>query len=155
MSYFCAMASPTYVRLTYEFLSSFYYSTQSNVAHISGTVKLRMFNVSYKFSQDQITDLLHFPHGEGWVCEGPLESDCAIDAFYFWQRLFGETTTDWEGLNSTYIHNPTIRYLHCILAYIIFGRENNGKVNSKELYFVHCALAPARVNPTPFMLAHM
>lgn len=114
-----------------------------------------MFNVSYEFIQDQITDLLHFPHGEGWACEGPLESDWALDVFRFWQRLSDETTTDWEGLKSTYIHNPSIRYLHRILAYTIFGRENNGKVNSKELYFLHCALAVAQVNPTPLMLSHM
>ncbi|KAI5425223.1 hypothetical protein KIW84_031141 [Lathyrus oleraceus] len=126
MSDFCAMTSPTYVRITYKFLSSFYYSTQPSATRISG-----------------------------WAYEGPLESDWALHAFRFWQRLSGETTTDWECLKSTCIHNIVIHDLHLILAYTFFGRENNGKVNSKELYFMHYALAPSRVNPTPFMLVLM
>lgn len=44
--------SPTYVRPTYEILSSFYYSTQPSVTRVSGTVKFRIFNVSYEFNQD-------------------------------------------------------------------------------------------------------
>lgn len=81
MSDLCAMSSPMYVRLTYEFLSSFYYSIQPSATRVSGIVKFRMFNVNYEFSQDQIVDLLHFPHEEGWACEGSLESDWALDAF--------------------------------------------------------------------------
>lgn len=79
-----------------------------------------MFNVSYEFNQDNIVGLIHFPHGEGWAYEGPLEREWALDAFRFLQRISGETITDWEGLKSTCIHNPTIRYLYRILAYTIF-----------------------------------
>lgn len=45
--------------------------------------------------------------------------------------------------------------MHCVLAYALFGRVNNGKVNSKELYFLHYALTQTRVNLNPFMLAQL
>ncbi|KAI5421885.1 hypothetical protein KIW84_045362 [Lathyrus oleraceus] len=66
----------------------------------------------------------------------------------------GQNNTDWEGLKSTAIQNPKIRYLHRILANIICGRENTGNVNSRDLFLIYCALSETKVNPTPFLLAH-
>ncbi|KAI5415995.1 hypothetical protein KIW84_041149 [Lathyrus oleraceus] len=48
------------------------------------TVKFRMFNKNYKFSQDRLADLLQFSHGVGLACEGPLEWDLELVAFLFW-----------------------------------------------------------------------
>lgn len=114
-----------------------------------------MFNMDYEFSQDTLRDMLHFPHGNGIAYACPLEEEWQYDAFYFWEQLTCERTSDWEGLKSSHIHSPAIRYVHRILANIIFGRINNGMVNSKELFFLHTAFAPTRVNATPFMLAHL
>lgn len=69
--------------------------------------------------------------------------------------MTSERTSDWEGLKALHIHNPTIRYVHRILANTIFNQINNGRVNSKELFFLHAAFASTRVNTTPFMLACM
>lgn len=120
-----------------------------------GTVKFTMFNREYEFSQNCIVALQHFPHGDGITCEGPLEGEWKIEAFHFWELLTGEATSDWEGLKFASIHNLAIRYLHCILANTIFGQVNNGRVNSKKLFFLYSALTQTRVNATAFMLAHM
>ncbi|KAI5414605.1 hypothetical protein KIW84_040187 [Lathyrus oleraceus] len=58
------------------------------------------------------------------------------------------------GLKATTIQNPTIRYLHCILANTIFGRDNTVNVNSKDLFLIYYALSRTKVNPTPFLLTH-
>lgn len=34
-----------------------------------------MFNKEYEFNIDQITDLLHFPHGESFIYETSLNID--------------------------------------------------------------------------------
>lgn len=140
LTHFCALSDRTYVKLTLEFLSSFGYYMLMVSRNSVGIVKLRMFNKEYEFSQDHIADLLHFTHGDGIACEGLLEGEWKIEVFRFWEQLTSEATSDWEGLKSTSIHNPTMRYLHRILANTIFGRVNNGKVNSKELFFLHSAL---------------
>ena len=64
-------------------------------------------------------------------------------------------TLNWEGLNASLIHKLAICYFHCILESTIFGRINNHKVNSKELFFLHCIFTPTRINATPFLLAHI
>ena len=63
--------------------------------------------------------------------------------------------TSWDTLNATYIHNPAIRYFHRVLGHTVFGRVNNHKVNSKELFFLHCVFTPIALNATPFLLANI
>lgn len=72
MSHFCTLTSPTYVRLTYKFLSSFSYQTPVSYQRTTSIVKFRMFNRNYEFSQNHLADLLQFPHGDGLACERPL-----------------------------------------------------------------------------------
>lgn len=74
---------------------------------------------------------------------------------FFWEKLIGNRADSFEGNNVTHIHNPTIRYFRQILAHSIFCRENNGKVNVKELFYTHSVFEPTRVNSDPFMMAHM
>ncbi|KAI5436546.1 hypothetical protein KIW84_022878 [Lathyrus oleraceus] len=88
------------------------------------TAHFRMFNRSYAINQDQLADLLSFPHGDKFACQHPLESEWESIALDFWQQLTGKTTTDWEGLKATNVQNPSIRYLYHILASNIFGQDN-------------------------------
>lgn len=72
---FYAMVSLRYVKLTYEFLSSFHYITPFAEGRLTITAKFRMFHRSFVMNRNEIIDLLHFPHGEGWICESPLDSE--------------------------------------------------------------------------------
>jgi hypothetical protein len=63
--------------------------------------------------------------------------------------------TSWDALNATYIHNPAIRYFHRVLGHTVFGRVNNHKVNSKELFFLHCVFTLVAFNATLFLLANI
>lgn len=94
-----------------------------------------------------------FPSRIAYAC--PWEEEWQYEAFHFWKQLICERTSNWEGLKASHTHNPSIHHVHHILANTIFGRINNGRVNSKELFFLHAAFASARVNATPFTLAHL
>ncbi|KAI5421881.1 hypothetical protein KIW84_045358 [Lathyrus oleraceus] len=59
----------------------------------TGTTHFRMFNRSYAINQDQLADLLSFPHGDKFACQHPLESEWE-STLDFWQQLTGKTTTD-------------------------------------------------------------
>lgn len=72
---FYALSDPAHVKLTLEYLSFFSYYTSMVSRNTIGTMKFRMFNEEYEFSQDHIADLLHIPHGDGIACEGPLEGE--------------------------------------------------------------------------------
>ncbi|KAI5418641.1 hypothetical protein KIW84_043029 [Lathyrus oleraceus] len=76
------------------------------------TAHFRIFNRTYAINQDQLADLLSFPHGDDFACQLPLESDWESNALDFWQQLTGKTTTNWEGLKATAIQNPAIRHFH-------------------------------------------
>ncbi|KAI5444134.1 hypothetical protein KIW84_012664 [Lathyrus oleraceus] len=97
------------------------------------TVYFRMFNRDYTYSQDQMANIFSFPHGDEYTCQAPLEREWESSALDFWRQLIGKTTTDWEGLKAIIIQNPTIRYLHRILASTIFGRENTGNSTSVRI----------------------
>ncbi|KAI5413818.1 hypothetical protein KIW84_058096 [Lathyrus oleraceus] len=104
---------PTFIRLTYEFLSSFRYTILIGGSRTTDTAYFRMFNRTYAINQDQLDDLLSSPRGDDFACQHPLESDLESSALDFWQQLTGKTTTDWEGLKATAIQNPAIR-MHLI-----------------------------------------
>ncbi|KAI5428537.1 hypothetical protein KIW84_033501 [Lathyrus oleraceus] len=108
MSHFLTLTSPTYIRLTYEFLSSFRYTTPIGGFRTTDIVHFRMFNRSYAINQDQLADLLLFPRGDEFACQHTLEREWESNTLDFWQQLMGKTTTDWEGLKATAIQNPTI-----------------------------------------------
>lgn len=94
----------TYVNLTQEFLSSLIYSISPNTVSTAGTIKFRMFNVEYKYTTDQIAELLKFPHGEGVPCVAPIETDWAFAAGTFWQELIGFSTNTFKGNLALEIH---------------------------------------------------
>ncbi|KAI5398304.1 hypothetical protein KIW84_063910 [Lathyrus oleraceus] len=63
MSYFFSLTSPTYIRLTYEFLRSFRYTTPIRGPRTTDTAHFRMFNRNYSINQDQMADLLSSSSG--------------------------------------------------------------------------------------------
>lgn len=90
MSHFLTLISPTFIQLTYEFLSSFRYTTPIGGSRTTDTAYFRMSNRSYAINQDQLADLLSFPHGDEFACQHPLESEWKSSALDFWQQLTGK-----------------------------------------------------------------
>ena len=150
-----ASKAPTYDRLTRQFLSSLIYTVYPDTASTIGTVCFRMFNVEYEYTTDALAGLLGMPYGEGAICETPLDAEWALETFTFWNRLSNVTVTSFEGILASNIHNPTIRIFRYLLACTIFGRENSNKVNARELLFLQGCLTNRRINPVPFVLAHV
>lgn len=74
---------PTFERITQEFLSSLIYLVHPDTASTVGMVKFRMFNVEYEYSTDELAALLGISHGDGSICETPLDSEWSTDAFSF------------------------------------------------------------------------
>lgn len=147
----------TYERLTLEFLSSFDYKYERCVRRMSGGVIFRMFNREYTLNHNDIDAYFQFDTDSSWciteICPvGPN----TLEFGPFWQRLTSELAISLEGRISSHIHNPTIRYFQKVLAHTNFGRgNNNGNVNSKELYFIDVVFHRWRIHTVAFMLAKM
>lgn len=86
----------------------------------------------------------------------PIESDWAPTIFDLWRHIARVVTNSWDELLASQVHNPTIRYFFKILPNTIFGRFNSNKVNSKELFFLHCILSMnTKINASSFILQHI
>ncbi|KAI5413961.1 hypothetical protein KIW84_058203 [Lathyrus oleraceus] len=64
MSHLFSLTTHTYIRLTYEFLSSFRYTAPIGGSCTTGTAHFRMFSRNYDISQDQMANLFLFPRGD-------------------------------------------------------------------------------------------
>ena len=51
-----------------------------------GTLQFRLFNMEYQYTIDDLPGWLGIPHGEGVLCEAPLDSDWSSEAFEFWKN---------------------------------------------------------------------
>lgn len=89
---FYACRDPTYVSLTLDFLKSLVYTINSWTISPIDTVKFRMFNKEYEFILNQMDDLLQFPHGEGVICEIPLDTNWPHEFGTFWEQLTSNQT---------------------------------------------------------------
>lgn len=114
LTHFYERKDPTYVRLTLEFLSSLSYTTHLISSNSTGSVSFRMFHKEYTYDQNAITDMLHFPYGEGVICETPLDIDWVLKFGSFEEQLMGNLADSFEGNNATHVPNPTIRYFRQI-----------------------------------------
>ena len=157
LGFVSTMGLPTYEALTLEFLSSYFYITPTDAdANLFGAATFRMFNQEYTVNQDALSDMFRFPRGDNVQYRIPPELDWNRTSYELWERISGEHNVAPEARYSSHIHNPNIRYLHRTLASTIFGRTNNNKVNTKELYALHCAFAlNLRLNPSTFLMAHI
>lgn len=85
LTHFYEQKDPTYVRLALEFLSPLLYTTHFMAASSARSVSFRMFHKEYTYDHNVITDMLHFPYGEGVVCETPLNIDWALEFWILWE----------------------------------------------------------------------
>ena len=95
------------------------------------------------------------PFGEGVICEAPLDTEWTTAGYAFWQKLTNQEANSFDGLLASSVHNPAIRVFRYLLASTIFARENPNKVNAKELIIMQACLTDTKINPVPFMIAHM
>lgn len=79
LTHFYERKGPTYVRLTLEVLSFLSYTTHLMTANSVRSISFRMFYKEYTYDQNAIADMLHFPYGEGVVCETPLDIDLVLE----------------------------------------------------------------------------
>lgn len=75
---------------------------------------------------------------------------------YFWGRISGNSHLEPNSMDSNNIPNPTIKYFQMILAYTIFGKEENiTSVSRDEIFIIFCVFQSRSVNATTFMLANL
>ncbi|KAI5430277.1 hypothetical protein KIW84_034746 [Lathyrus oleraceus] len=86
MSHIRSLISPTYIRLTYEFLSSFRYATPIGGSRTTDAAHFRMFNRNDSINQDQLSGLLLFHHGDEFSFRHPLENEWKSSALDFWHQ---------------------------------------------------------------------
>ena len=111
--------------------------------------------MEYQYTIDDLPGWLGIPHGEGVLCEAPLDFGWSSEAFELWKKLIGEPTNSFEGNLASKIHNPTIRIFCYLLTCTIFVQENSNKTNAIELLFLQGSLTNRKINFAPFMLEHM
>ena len=81
------------------------YTVRPSTISTIGTIKFHMFNVEYAYTIDQHAGLLGFLHGEGVLCETPLDAEWALEAFTFWNILSNVAITSFKGILASTIHN--------------------------------------------------
>lgn len=80
-----------------------------------------------------------------------MHDHAAFDFCAFWRQLTGEYAHNMEGEESSYIHNPAIRYVQKFLAHAIFDRGDSvGNTTLKELYLIFCIL---NMEPSTLLLS--
>lgn len=154
-THFVHLCHSTYERLTLEFLNSYSYVTNPVSQGSIGTIRFRMFNRDYEFSHNHIAALLQFSHDIGLPYEVLQWGPWLTEFGRLWECLTGDFATDMKGKKSSHIHKLAIRYFRQILAHFVFGRGDNGSVNSKVLFFIDYVFKSTPVHFVTFMLTHI
>lgn len=80
--------------------------------------------------------MLGFHTSQDAFTEVPGDNFMQYELDNFWGSITMETPSDYERMNSTIIHNPTIRYFHMVLTQTFFEKSEATNTISKEELFI-------------------
>lgn len=100
----------TYQNLTLEFLRSFNYYTHRIEGRDRGRIVFRLFRHDYTFNHNEICEMLGFQTSQYTFTEVPSDNFMQYELNNLWGSITMEAPPDYERVNATIIHNPTIRY---------------------------------------------
>lgn len=103
-----------------------------------------------------MADLLGFPSCPDIFTEAQEDRLMDNKVDYFWGSIFGNSHPEPNSMDSNSIHNLTIKYFHMILAYTVFGKEENiTSVFRDKVFIIFCVFQSRPVNVVTFMLANL
>lgn len=153
---FSVTRHPTYQNPTHEFLSSFHYYPHRRMGGDRGRNVFRFFGHDYQFNHTKIGDLLGFQTRPNTFTEVPSDIFLQYELDNLWGSITMIAPPYHEMMNSTLIHNPTIRYFHMGLAQIFFGKsENTDAVSKEELYIMFSVFQSRPVSSATFLLVNL
>lgn len=116
----------------------------------------RIYIFTYRFNHRELAELLGFQHGPHVFIEVSRNNDMQLELDGFWGSLTEDYPPDYERMNYTIIHNPTIRYFQMVLAQTFFGRCENMELVSKEDLFIIFSVFQSRpINSAAFLLSSL
>ena len=135
---FLTQPFPTYIPLTYEFLSTL------NFLNDFTRMEFRLFGQFHDITVDQLNEICGFPTSAG--LEEPLNQlppwgnetneTCAT-----FKQLICDQVDEKSKYRGKIIKHPALRYIQRALAFTIFGRgETSSNINIKDIYFLYIML---------------
>ena len=108
---FVLMQSPSYVRPTCEFLSSF------NFYEHAILLKFHLGNMEHQLGLFELNDVFHFPKNQ--------DANVEYDRDAFWRELTGERRVIYEARSAkeSRIRLPSLKYLHRLMSHSLFSRK--------------------------------
>jgi len=150
---FMLRTTPTYERITLEFLSTVEYEVHTdwerNLPMCTGAITFQLFQMEHRLMLEELGAILGIP------VDGPgkLPSDFKPDRF--WTKITG-TEYIAKDAKASQIHNPCFRYVQKCLAYSMFGRgDSQGVISQTELFFMSSMISETPVNVAAFVAAHL
>jgi len=157
---FLRFTFPIYERLCWEFLSSLVVNWNTRYQDHPIYIKFRFFNRDFVANLHEFDQHLRLPHGGVWIV-----GHVNFNVQSFWCEITHEKRTkvlDNHGSQVAYsssgskgasICNPTLRYLHCLIANTIFTRyksQSCGRLS--EVFLIWCILKDERFDTGAFIL---
>ena len=124
---FMLMQSPSFVRPTCEFFSSFNFDEHALL------LKFCLGNMEYQLGLFELNDVFHFPKNQN--------ANVEYDRDAFWRELTGERRVMYEARSAkeSRIQSPSLKYLHRLMSYSLFSRkEGDAVVTINELNILYC-----------------
>ena len=124
---FVLMQSPSYVRPTCEFLSSFNFDEHALL------LKFCLGNMEHQLGLFELNDVFHFPKNQ--------DANVEYDRDAFWRELTGERRVIYEARSAkeSRIRSPSLKYLHRLMSHSLFSRkEGDAVVTINELNILYC-----------------